>query len=81
MSISVLILTLNEEINLPACLAGVAWSDDIVVLASFSTDRTVKKHNRYSWLEARESLRSPRASVSTGEASWTGMTPCAAAGT
>ncbi len=42
MSISVLILTLNEEVNLPACLASVAWSDDIVVLDSFSTDRTVE---------------------------------------
>lgn len=42
MSISVLILTLNEELNLPACLAAVSWSDDIVVLDSFSTDRTVE---------------------------------------
>jgi len=42
MSISVLIITLNEEVNLPACLAAVAWSDDIVVLDSFSTDRTVE---------------------------------------
>ena len=42
MSISVLILTLNEEINLPACLSSVAWSDDIVVLDSFSGDRTVE---------------------------------------
>jgi len=40
--ISVLILTRNEEINLPACLASVRWSDDIVVLDSFSTDRTVE---------------------------------------
>lgn len=40
--VSVLILTLNEEINLPACLEAVAWSDDIVVLDSFSTDRTVE---------------------------------------
>jgi glycosyltransferase involved in cell wall biosynthesis len=39
--ISVLILTLNEEVNLPACLKSVAWSDDIVVLDSHSTDRTV----------------------------------------
>jgi glycosyltransferase involved in cell wall biosynthesis len=39
--ISVLILTLNEEKNLPDCLASVTWSDDIVVLDSFSTDRTV----------------------------------------
>jgi glycosyltransferase involved in cell wall biosynthesis len=42
MSISVLILTLNEEANLPACLESVAWSDDIVVLDSYSTDRTVE---------------------------------------
>lgn len=40
--ISVLILTLNEENNLPACLDTVAWSDDIHVLDSFSTDRTVE---------------------------------------
>jgi glycosyltransferase involved in cell wall biosynthesis len=38
--ISILILTLNEEHNLPACLKSVAWSDDIVVLDSFSTDAT-----------------------------------------
>lgn len=40
--ISVLILTLNEEENLPACLEAVKWSDDIVVFDSFSTDRTVE---------------------------------------
>jgi glycosyltransferase involved in cell wall biosynthesis len=38
--ISTLILTLNEETNLPACLDAVRWSDDIVVLDSLSTDRT-----------------------------------------
>lgn len=37
---SVLILTLNEERDLPGCLASVAGSDDIVVLDSGSTDRT-----------------------------------------
>ena len=42
MSISVLIMTLNEEKNLPACLASLAWCDDIVVLDSFSTDGTVE---------------------------------------
>ncbi len=40
--ISVLILTLNEEANLPLCLESVAWSDDIVVFDSFSSDRTVE---------------------------------------
>jgi len=38
--ISVLILTRDEERNLPACLASLAWCDDIVVLDSRSTDRT-----------------------------------------
>lgn len=42
MSISVLIMTFNEEVNLPACLESLKWSDDIVVLDSFSTDRTVE---------------------------------------
>jgi len=42
MCISVLILTLNEEVNLPACLESVAWSDDIVVFDSYSSDRTVE---------------------------------------
>jgi glycosyltransferase involved in cell wall biosynthesis len=37
---SVLILTLNEERDLPGCLASVAACDDVVVLDSGSTDRT-----------------------------------------
>jgi len=37
---SVLILTLNEERDLPRCLASVGDCDDIVVLDSGSTDRT-----------------------------------------
>lgn len=40
MSVSLLILTLNEEKNLPGCLESVAWCDDIVVFDSYSTDRT-----------------------------------------
>lgn len=39
---SVLILTLNEERNLPRCLASAAASNDVVVLDSGSTDRTVE---------------------------------------
>lgn len=39
--ISVLILTKNEEQDLPACLASVAWCDDVHVYDSFSQDRTV----------------------------------------
>jgi len=41
MNISILVLTLNEEANLPACLAAVSWCDDIVVLDSYSRDDTV----------------------------------------
>jgi glycosyltransferase involved in cell wall biosynthesis len=39
--ISVLILTKNEEANLPGCLDSVAWSDDVVVFDSYSDDGTV----------------------------------------
>jgi glycosyltransferase involved in cell wall biosynthesis len=38
--ISVLILTRNEERNLPAALKSVAWSDDVHVFDSHSTDGT-----------------------------------------
>lgn len=41
MKVSTLILTLNEERNLAACLAALSWCDDIVVLDSGSTDRTL----------------------------------------
>ncbi len=40
--ISVLVLTKNEEQDLPGCLASVSWSDDVQVLDSMSTDRTVE---------------------------------------
>lgn len=40
MSISVLILTLNEERNIEGCLESISWCDDVVVLDSGSTDRT-----------------------------------------
>ena len=40
--ISILILTLNEEANIEAVLDSVASFDDVVVLDSMSTDRTVE---------------------------------------
>lgn len=40
--ISVLILTKNEEKDLPGCLQSVSWSDDVHVYDSNSTDRTVE---------------------------------------
>ncbi len=38
--ISVLILTKNEAVDLPGCLASVTWSDDVHVFDSHSTDQT-----------------------------------------
>jgi glycosyltransferase involved in cell wall biosynthesis len=42
MSVSVLVLTLNEEINIRPCLDSLSWSNDIVVLDSLSQDQTAK---------------------------------------
>jgi glycosyltransferase involved in cell wall biosynthesis len=39
--ISACIITYNEEQKIHRCLQSVAWCDEIVVLDSFSTDRTV----------------------------------------
>ncbi len=39
--VSVLIFTLNEERNLPSCLDSVQWADDVVVIDSYSSDRTL----------------------------------------
>lgn len=41
--ISVLVLTRNEERDLPGCLQSVAWSDDVHVLDSYSDDATVER--------------------------------------
>ena len=41
-SVSIFILTLNEESNLADCINSVKWSDDVVVLDSYSSDRTVE---------------------------------------
>ncbi|WP_420995480.1 glycosyltransferase family 2 protein [Cupriavidus sp. 30B13] len=45
--VSVLILTRNEEQDLPGCLQSVAWSDDIHVYDSMSTDATVEIARRF----------------------------------
>jgi len=42
-SISVIILTFNEEINLPPSLGSVAgWADQVFIVDSFSNDRTLE---------------------------------------
>src|SRR5206468_11590102 len=44
---SILLLTKNEEINIEACIRGLDFSDDIVVLDSYSTDRTVELASKF----------------------------------
>lgn len=39
--ISVVVITLNEERNIAACLEAVRWADEVVVVDSFSADATV----------------------------------------
>ncbi|MEO7330241.1 MAG: glycosyltransferase family 2 protein [Minicystis sp.] len=38
--VTAMVFTLNEEQNLPRCLDSLAWCDDVIVIDSFSTDRT-----------------------------------------
>jgi glycosyltransferase involved in cell wall biosynthesis len=38
--VSTMVFTLDEEIHLPSCLAALDWCDDVIVVDSFSTDRT-----------------------------------------
>lgn len=47
MNISVVILTLNEEINIARCLESVKNSDDIVLVDSGSTDLTIDIAKKY----------------------------------
>ena len=40
-TLSVVLITLNEEANIKRCLESVRWADEIIVVDSFSSDRTV----------------------------------------
>ena len=39
---SVIIMTRNEERNLPDCIGSVKWSDDIIIYDSYSEDNTAQ---------------------------------------
>ncbi len=47
-SVSVTIITLNEERNIERCLQSVQWADEIVVVDSGSTDRTLDICREYN---------------------------------
>ncbi len=47
-TLSVVVITYNEERKLRRCLDPVSWADDIVVVDSFSTDGTVKIAKTYT---------------------------------
>jgi glycosyltransferase involved in cell wall biosynthesis len=47
MKLSVVAVTRNEEANLPRCLESIKWADEIVVVDSGSTDRTVEIAESY----------------------------------
>ena len=40
--VSITIITKNEEKNIERCLNSIGWADEIVVIDTFSTDRTVE---------------------------------------
>lgn len=48
MKISVVILTFNEESNIRDCLESVTWADEIVIMDSYSTDKTVEYAQIYT---------------------------------
>ena len=47
-AVSAIVVCFNEEQNIGPCLESVNWRDEIVVVDSFSTDRTVEICRRYT---------------------------------
>ncbi|MCZ6507861.1 MAG: glycosyltransferase family 2 protein [Acidobacteria bacterium] len=45
--VSVIITTYNEEVNIAECIESVLWADEILVVDSFSSDRTVEIAETY----------------------------------
>jgi glycosyltransferase involved in cell wall biosynthesis len=45
--LSVIITTFNEEVNIGDCIESVLWADEILVVDSFSKDKTVEVAERY----------------------------------
>lgn len=47
-NVSVIVITHNEEENIRGCLESVKWADEIIVMDSFSTDRTLEIGKEYT---------------------------------
>jgi len=48
MGLTACVITLDEELNIEGCLASLWFADEIVVVDSFSTDRTVEIARRFT---------------------------------
>ncbi len=46
--VTIIVPTYNEEENVRECLESAAWADEILVVDSFSTDRTLEIARRYT---------------------------------
>jgi glycosyltransferase involved in cell wall biosynthesis len=46
--VSAIVVCFNEERNIGACLDSLRWCDEIIVVDSFSTDRTVEISRQYT---------------------------------
>ena len=47
-SISVIVITYNEEKNIDRCLKSLNFANEIIVVDSFSTDSTIEKVKKYT---------------------------------
>ena len=45
--LSAIVTSFNEEINIQECLESVLWADEVLLVDSFSTDRTVEVCREY----------------------------------
>jgi glycosyltransferase involved in cell wall biosynthesis len=47
-SVSAIVITKNEEKNIERCLSGLSWADEIIVVDSESTDRTIELARKFT---------------------------------